>query len=93
MRLDLGSLRKMQDVAKALQAQAMEILSYIARLGMFCDECGETKPESGFYPLMKDGMGSLSGYTCNDCMGYTEIRSPVKPGEPTPIWEVPDVAA
>lgn len=68
MRLDLGSLHVMQETAKALQEQAVALMSYIARLGMFCDECGETDPEGGFYPLQTGGKGSLSGYRCNACM-------------------------
>jgi len=35
--------------------------------GWFCDECGETDPPSGFYPLYAHGPNSLSGLLCNDC--------------------------
>ena len=31
----------------------------------FCDECGETAPSHGFYPLYHSP--SLSGVTCNPC--------------------------
>lgn len=68
MKVDLGSLHMMQDAAKALQNQALRLLGHIARLGVFCDECGEIDPPSGFYPLLTGGDGSLSGYRCNDCM-------------------------
>lgn len=68
MKLDLGSLHKMQEAAMVLQEQSVALMSHIARLGTFCDECGETNPPSGFYPLQTGGEGSLSGYRCNTCM-------------------------
>jgi hypothetical protein len=66
-KLDLDTLRKMDEIAKALQAQVMVILAHIAQQGMFCDHCGDTEPEHGFYPLGIVGMGRISGFLCSDC--------------------------
>ena len=44
--------------------------------GWFCDECGDTNPPSGFYPLWSFGPNSLSGLICNDC--DRKIREQVK---------------
>jgi len=67
-KLDLGSLRLIQEAAKVHQEQAVKLLSHIARLGTFCEICGETDPEGGFYPMQFGGTGSLSGYRCTPCV-------------------------
>ena len=51
-KVDLEQLRK----AKAILGR-----------GWFCDNCGETDPPSGFYPLWAHGPHSLTGLLCNDC--------------------------
>ncbi|NIV40750.1 MAG: hypothetical protein GWN58_68540 [Anaerolineae bacterium] len=66
-KLDLSMLRELKETAQTLRNQALAIEVHIASLGMFCDQCGETEPESSFYPLGIGGTGSISGYLCNDC--------------------------
>jgi len=34
---------------------------------LFCQDCGETEPANGFYPMGIRGPDSLSTLLCNDC--------------------------
>ncbi len=50
------------DIGKVKEAR--ELISEVTGR-LFCDECGDTNPKHGFYPL---GHGpSISGLTCNRC--------------------------
>ena len=67
MKVDLELLRKVDEI----QEMVLKIQSLTSGIlfehPYFCDRCGETEPESGFYPLWAHGPGSLSGLMCNDC--------------------------
>ena len=55
MIVDLEKLRKARD-------------TWFNRPPEFCDICGDTEPESLFYPLgIFYGPSSISGLICNDC--------------------------
>lgn len=54
MKIDLKKLRE-------------AMVAWQDRPALFCDECGETEPESKFYPLGIFGPDSMSGSICNDC--------------------------
>lgn len=32
-----------------------------------CQWCGDTKPKTGFYPLLGYGLYQTSGFSCNRC--------------------------
>jgi len=54
MKVDLDALRTAQKIAKETG-------------GVFCQDCGETEPECGFYPMWIFTNTSLSEYLCLDC--------------------------
>lgn len=66
-KVNIGVLRQIQAVAHDALAIWGEALRLLMAPGLFCDECGDTKPESGFYPLIAHGPNSISGLICNDC--------------------------
>ncbi len=93
MKVDLELLRDAREIrqAETISEDRAELLGK-AEISwhnhpMFCDECGETKPEDGFYPgsgftvytgpnqyCSATRSGSLSGILCNDCDKQMRIR-------------------
>lgn len=48
--------------------EAVRYVRELERAGVvFCQDCGETEPKGGFYPVSIDGPTSLSPYLCNAC--------------------------
>ena len=74
-KVDLDLLRKVQEIQHKtweIQGKTLEIL---AEYQYFCDRCGETEPEGGFYPLWAHGPGSISGLTCNPCINLFDAEN------------------
>lgn len=81
MKVDFKKLerakKKSEDLSKKFHDAFYDyqklITEYGGKYGMFCDQCGETDPKHGFYPLQAmgfDGSGNSMGYTgftCNKC--------------------------
>lgn len=64
MKVNVELLRQLQK--SAAEAQSL-YLAAASEHYPFCDQCGETDPVNGFYPLGIGGPGSISGLICNDC--------------------------
>lgn len=58
------ALKNFVDQMEEIVAKAREA---ITALGPFCDDCGESDPLSGFYPMEIIGPDSISGLLCNAC--------------------------
>lgn len=81
MKVDFKKLNRLKKKHEDLQKKAHEaffeynrlITEYGGKYGMFCDDCGETDPKHGFYPLQAMGFnadGTSMGHTglhCNKC--------------------------
>lgn len=66
-KVDIGLTRALQKFAEELGQMALDIRVSIADLGDFCQDCGETDPLSGFYPMEISGPDSVSPFLCNAC--------------------------
>lgn len=75
MKVDLEHAKRLEAKSKQLMDEYLRVRGEIVALGMFCDECGETKPEGGFYPLGILGPKSISGFVCNNCRRKDERYS------------------
>ena len=71
-KVDLEQMRRLDEIAdiglRIWQAARRGIESQ----GMFCNVCGETHPEGGFYPLGIGGPGRVSPVDCNPCRRGTD---------------------
>ncbi|NIM44921.1 MAG: hypothetical protein GTN80_03725 [Nitrososphaeria archaeon] len=79
MKVDLEKLNELKEKYDKAQARAHKAQQkYLDELfkhneGWFCDDCGETHPKHGFYPLQAMGFradGTSMGHTgmhCNKC--------------------------
>jgi hypothetical protein len=75
-KVNIALLRQLKIIAHEALIIHSEATCLLVEQGSFCDECGETKPKSGFYPLIACGPGSVSGLICNDC--DREIRARIE---------------
>ena len=53
MKIDIELLKKARDMRR--------------QHPMFCQRCGETDPEEGFYPMFISGPDSIGGLLCMRC--------------------------
>lgn len=81
MRVDFKKLnslkKKYEDLQKRTHEAFYEYHKFMTECGgehvMFCDQCGETDPKHGFYPLQAMGFDAdgnsmgHTGLTCNKC--------------------------
>ena len=85
MKVDLELLRDAREIrqAETINEDRAELLGKADiswhNHPIFCDRCGETEPEDGFYPgggffVSRSRHASLSGILCNDCDKQMRIR-------------------
>jgi len=70
-KVDLEQMQKLDEIARL----GLQIWSTARRgidSGLFCNMCGETHPEGGFYPLVIGGPGRVSPVDCNPCRRGTD---------------------
>jgi len=67
-KVNLEMVKVIQGFAEELRQVLLSTQVALSDLGPFCDDCGETEPASGFYPMQAIiSPGSVSGLICNDC--------------------------
>jgi len=66
-KVNLELMRVLHNFAKDLEGIGLRIRTSVDSLGAFCQDCGETDPLSGFYPMRIGSSDSLSDLLCNAC--------------------------
>jgi len=71
-KVDLEQMQKLDEIADLGLQIWRTAQSGINSAGLFCNMCGETHPEGGFYPLGIGGPGRVSPVDCNPCRRGTD---------------------
>ena len=71
-KVDLEQMRKLDEIASIGLKIWSTAHRAIGSQGMFCNMCGETDPEGGFFPLGIGGPGRVSPVDCNPCRRGTD---------------------